>query len=226
MIDVDNLQGQAAGGSDRDRRLCTFRRRVGRLAFALLLAGASSVATGCYVGGARPADPSALTPAQGWLRANDVALTHQQREDDCGAAALSMVMGAVHVPMKRDEIVALVPPRDGGIRAGDLRDVARRRGLGAYVVAGRRQDLAAELVRGRPVLVGLAKPLSNGQAALHYEVVAGLRQGTWDVLTADPFAGWRTFTWDAFAKEWAATGAVTLIVMPRMDARATPAPVN
>jgi len=190
---------------------------------AVACAAAMGAWSGCYVGGARPADPSVLTPAQGWLRAHDVALTSQQREDDCGAAALSMVMGALHVPLGRDEIVAEAPPQGGGIRAGDLRDVARRRGLAAYVVAGRRQDLADQLVRGRPVLVGLAKPLSNGQAALHYEVVAGLRQGTWDVLTADPVAGWRTFTWSSFAKEWASTGAVTLIVLPRTGTSATPA---
>lgn len=226
MIGSNNPNPPRAGGSFTDRRRGARRGRASHVAFAIVLAAVVSASAGCYVGGARPADPRVLTPAQGWLRAEDVALTPQQREDDCGAAALSMVMGALHVPMRRDEIVALAPPREGGIRAGDLRDIARRRGLRAYVVAGRRQDLLDQLVQRRPVLVGLAKPLSNGRAALHYEVVAGLRQGSWDVLTADPFAGWRTFSWESFAREWAATGAVTLIVLPGADVQASARPLD
>jgi len=195
-------------GSPRGRG----RRIVGRALFVVwaLLGGA-----GCYVGGSRAVDPRDFTAARGWVRSRDFAWVPQKHEDDCGAAALAMVLGAFDVPLSRDEVAAASPPQEGGIRAGSLRDIARGAGLASYVVSGRLHDLEAELGLGHPILVGLGKPLVGKRAALHYEVVAGLQRGTHAILTADPAAGWRAFTWDDFAREWATTGAVTVVVFPR-----------
>lgn len=125
-----------------------------------------------------------------------------------------MVFGAFEVPLSREQVAAAAPPRDGGIRAGSLRDIARGAGLSSYVVAGRLHDLEEQLRLGHPILVGLGKPLTGKRVALHYEVVAGLQQGTHAILTADPAAGWRSFNWHDFAREWATTGAVTVVVFP------------
>ena len=76
-----------------------------------------------------------------------------------------MVLAHFGVPASLAEVVSADPPRDGGVRAGDLRDVARAKGLSAFVVAGTFADLFEQLGHGRPVLVGLAKPITGGARA-------------------------------------------------------------
>jgi len=168
----------------------------------------------CYVGGAKTVDPRRMDAASGWLRADNVSFVPQRGEDDCGAAALAMVLNALHADGGREEIVRAIPPREGGIRAGDLRDFARRAGLRAFVLKGTREDLQSQLSRGRPVLVGLAKPLSDKRAILHYEVVAGMHPDTGAILTVDPAVGWRESSWVDFEREWQPTGEVTLLILP------------
>jgi len=171
----------------------------------------------CYVGGAKTVDPRRMDEASGWLRARNVSFVPQRAEDDCGAAALAIVLNALHAEGGREEIARAIPPRDGGIRAGDLRDFARRAGLRAFVLKGTREDLQTQLSRGRPVLVGLAKPLSDKRAILHYEVVAGMHRDTGAILTVDPAVGWRESSWVDFAREWQPTGGVTLLIFPTWD---------
>src|SRR6185312_5680762 len=102
--------------------------------------------------------------------------------------------------------------RAGGVRAGDLRDVAREKGLAAFVVAGTFGDLSEQLARGRPVLVGLATPMTGGRALAHYEVVVAIDRRDGRLLTLDPGRGLREDSLAGFAREWAPTGRVTLIV--------------
>ena len=108
------------------------------------------------------------------------------------------------------EVVAADPPRDGGVRAGDLRDVARAKGLSAFVVAGTFADLFEQLGNGRPVPVGLAKPMTGGRARAHYEVVVAICDHR--LLTLDPARGLSENSLEDFARESAPTGQVTLIV--------------
>ena len=101
---------------------------------------------------------------------------------------------------------------------GTLRDVARARGLDAYVVSGTFEDLFAQVGLGRPVVVGLAKPmaLTGGRSLAHYEVVVGLNRAKRLILSLDPANGLRENTFEGFAREWAPTSQVTIVFLPRV----------
>ncbi|HXT94661.1 MAG TPA: cysteine peptidase family C39 domain-containing protein [Polyangia bacterium] len=184
-------------------------RAAFRLALIVLLAPA------CYAGSARSVSAeraSALAADPAWTFARDVPFVRQQSDADCGPAALAMVLQHFGLRTTLAELVAREPPRDGGVRAGDLRDVAREKGLAAFVVAGTFGDLSEQLARGRPVLVGLATPMTGGRALAHYEVVVAIDRRDGRLLTLDPGRGLREDSLAGFAREWAPTGRVTLIV--------------
>ena len=183
-----------------------------RAALWLGLLGAFTSA--CYAGSARslsPSQASALAADPAWTVVGDVPFVAQRGDDDCGPAALAMVLARLGQPVTLAEVAAAEPPTGGGVRAGDLRDFARRRGLEAFVVPGTFDDLFWELSHGRPVLVGLAKPMTGGRALAHYEVVVAINRRARQVLTLDPGRGLRENTLEGFAREWAPTGRVTLI---------------
>jgi len=187
------------------------RRAPSVLWLALLWASA----TGCYTGKSRVVSPqraSALAADPAWTFVPDVPFIAQQSDSDCGPAALAMVLAHFGVPASLAEVVAADPPRDGGVRAGDLRDLARAKGLSAFVVAGTFADLFEQLGHGRPVLVGLAKPMTGGRALAHYEVVVAIDRRDHRLLTLDPARGLSENSLEDFAREWAPTGQVTLIV--------------
>src|SRR5205807_768600 len=96
-----------------------------------------------------PADPAPLPAAitsaaaaaePGWQMVRDVPFVAQRSERDCGAAALAMVLAYWRAPATLDEIEAVAPVEGGGIRAGALRDLARQKGLEAFVVSGTLND--------------------------------------------------------------------------------------
>jgi ABC-type bacteriocin/lantibiotic exporter with double-glycine peptidase domain len=187
--------------------------RPSRAAFWLLLLAAT--ASACYAGEARTVSPqraSALAADPSWTFARDVPFVAQRSDFDCGPAALAMVLGHFGLGTTLADAVASNAARTGGVRAGDLRDLARAKGLAAFVVAGTFADLFAELAQGRPVLVGLAKPMTGGRAIAHYEVVVAIGKRDRRLLTLDPAAGLRENSLQGFAQEWAPTGRVTLIV--------------
>jgi hypothetical protein len=132
-----------------------------------------------------------------------------------------MVLAHFGVSATLEQVTALGPPSDGGVRAGALRDVARGKGLEAFVVSGTLKDLTAQIERGRPVLVGLAKPLLGGRAIAHYEVVVGINRAKRSVLSLDPSRGPRENSWEGFAREWVATGQVTIVIFDEAQAGLT-----
>ena len=191
------------------------------------------IAPACYAGSAHTIPASSLgTMARDptWQIVNGVPYVAQESASDCGPAALAMVLAHYRVPAA----TASRPEFEGGdVRAGTLRDVARAQGLEAYVVSGTFEDLFAQVGRGRPVLVGLAKPmaLTGGRALAHYEVVIGINRTKRLVLSLDPATGLRENTVEGFAREWAPTKQVTIVVFPRAAADANaraggPAPLR
>jgi ABC-type bacteriocin/lantibiotic exporter with double-glycine peptidase domain len=186
--------------------------RAGRTAVGLALVGL--LASGCYAGSARSvsaARAAALASDPAWTFAPDVPFVAQRTDADCGPAALAMVLRHYGVQASL-ALTARTPPAGGGVRAGDLRDTSRRAGFSAFVVAGTFADLSEQLARGRPVLVGLATPITGGRALAHYEVVVGIDRRDRRLLTLDPARGLREDSLEGFAREWAPTGRVTLIV--------------
>ena len=84
-------------------------------------------------------------------------------------------------------------------------------------MSGTFDDLFAEIGHGRPVVVGLAKPmaLTGGRALAHYEVVVGVSRSKRLILTLDPAMGVRENSFEGFAREWAPTQKVTIVFLPR-----------
>jgi len=139
----------------------------------------------------------------------------QAVREDCGAAALAMVLRYWGITVTPATITAVNPPvPDRGIKAADLREFARHQGLQAFVIQGQQRDLEREVHRHRPVLVGMMKRyiLRNYP---HYEVVVGINRQKQQVLTLDPAHGLRVNGREGFAAEWAKTGQVALIVFPQ-----------
>lgn len=155
----------------------------------------------------------------GFRRIDRVELVRQRGTKDCGSAALSTVLlywrpkGAP--ALERDAIEARLRKRtDQGLSASELRDYARQQGFSAFVLEGAFSDLEHELRLGRPVIVGVHKPLSSGDVLSHYEVFIGYHHEKRQVLTLDPAHGLRRNGLEGFLTEWQSAGNVTLVVMP------------
>src|SRR5205807_419832 len=85
--------------------------------------------------GGRPAAPADLERQgdDGWLLVEGVPPVRQATREDCGAAALAMVLGYWGLPVGRADVSAAHPPApEHGIKAAALRDFARRQGLEAF----------------------------------------------------------------------------------------------
>jgi ABC-type bacteriocin/lantibiotic exporter with double-glycine peptidase domain len=170
---------------------------------------------GCYHGSAQNISRTELTRARGWMVVTpDIHLVRQTSDNQCGAAALAMVLQRWAVPASSEEIFAAIPVEKGhGLAAGALRDFARGKGLQAFVIKGEVADLLKEVGANRPVLVGLVQRYSD-RARAHYEVVAGINPTTRSILLLDPGRGLRQDGYDGFAAEWEAAGRMALVVLP------------
>jgi len=194
------------------RNFAEVRSRRGTLFGLVLVAGVALA--GCYHGTARSVSPADLRAQPGWVMVPGVSLVRQESMRDCGPAALAMVLQRWGVPdSSRADVEKALPPGGAttGAAAGDLRDLARRRGLRAFLISGRVEDLMHEVGAGRPVLVGLVQRYGD-QALSHYEVVVGYNPVTRQLLLHDPGRGPREDDFDGFGKEWKPTGNLTLVV--------------
>jgi ABC-type bacteriocin/lantibiotic exporter with double-glycine peptidase domain len=188
-------------------------RRPRRLALLACL-----LASGCYLGSARSTTPAELVGEGGWEVIEAIPDIRQIDREDCGAAALAMVLNYWGRPITRDEITLASPPApDRGLRAALLRDIAVRQGLQAFLIQGQPGDLEREIHRRHPVLVGMMKRYFFRNYP-HYEVVVGINRQKQRVLTLDPAHGLRVNGSDAFATEWAKAGRLTLVIFPQIAA--------
>jgi hypothetical protein len=177
-----------------------------------------ALGSGCYAGTAHAISPHDIAADPGWVVVSHVPLLRQNGSSDCGAAALAMVLSYWARPTTVAEIDARDPQAAAhGWKAGQLRDLAREKGLRAFVVSGRLEDLSNELGRGRPVVVGLVKRYGD-RARAHYQVVIGIHPQKQRILSLDPAAGWREDSVEGFAREWLPAEQVTLVFLPGADA--------
>jgi len=100
-----------------------------------------------------------------------------------------------------------------GARLGDLRDVARARGLTAFAIVGDRATIVHELEAGRPVIVGLHIRKGLRRALSHYEVVVAMNVRDDRFVTIDPASGWRIRGWPDLDAEWLPAGRPALVVV-------------
>jgi predicted double-glycine peptidase len=185
------------------------KRRIGGAALLILAA----VASGCgYLGSARSLDLEDFDREAGWLAVRDVAFQKQKTDMDCGAASVAMVLTHWGHPSTPEDVIAGCASSKEGMRAGDLRDHIKNRGLKGFLIHGNFEDLKTELSARRPVIVGLVKPYANGGLS-HYEVVVGLNLEQKRVATLDPARGPRQNTFEGFLQEWEPTGSLTIVVI-------------
>jgi ABC-type bacteriocin/lantibiotic exporter with double-glycine peptidase domain len=199
--------------------------------FPLLAAAVLLASSGCYRGAGVAADPTEISREEGWVRV-DVPLVRQRGKSDCGVAALASVLsyhGRGSSPAVIEQRLGGAPAR--GVRASELVEYARGQGLAAFVLFATVDDLRHELERGRPVIVGIAKPYSGKRALTHYQVVVGYDRRRDRLLTLDPADGIREYPTAGFLREWQATRRVAIVVMepprgdpPQGDARSSLSP--
>ena len=129
-----------------------------------------------------------------------------------------MVVTYWNIPLSMDEVAKACPlVPESGIKAKDLRDLARKQGLQAYLFHGQWEDLEHEVGLGHPVIVGLVKPYLTGPLT-HYEVVVAVHPEQKSVVTLDPGNGWRRNSLEGFRKEWEPAGFLTMVFF-REEAR-------
>jgi ABC-type bacteriocin/lantibiotic exporter with double-glycine peptidase domain len=178
------------------------------------LLGGSFELAGCYHGSARSVSLGDLHGEPGWLMVHNVPMLHQSSDHDCGAAALAMILarwGVVTASGAELEVLHAVPlDPQHGITAGALRDLARRRGLRAFLIKGEIADLTREIGLDRPVLVGLVQRYGD-DALSHYEVVVGMNPRARRLLLFDPARGPREDDYDGFATEWGRADHLALV---------------
>jgi ABC-type bacteriocin/lantibiotic exporter with double-glycine peptidase domain len=168
---------------------------------------------GCYRGSAHAVSAGELSREGGWELVPDVPYIPQATEHACGVAALAMVFE--HWGIARSEAEVLRPGAAGsqGITAGALRDLARAKGLHAFLIQGEEADLVREVELNRPVLVGLVQRYTD-RSYSHYEVVTGINRWTRRVLMLDPGRGLREDDLASFIVEWQGAGRLALVVGP------------
>lgn len=183
---------------------------------SLLFLAALSVVSGCanlgYAGSARALEPGAWRSQPGWLAVDGVPTLRQSGDHDCGITALAMVLRHWGSDVPQEEFARKSTKQRWS--AGELRDVARAKGFGSFVVKGKVEDLVHELKSGRPVIVGTAKPVVTGEHVAHFEVVVGMHADTQRIATLDPAAGVRQNSYQGFLEEWLSTDSLILVVLP------------
>jgi ABC-type bacteriocin/lantibiotic exporter with double-glycine peptidase domain len=176
-----------------------------RIFCAALLAVAAPGCVSGYAGTARVADP-AILDEPGWVAVRGVPVRLQESADDCGTAALAMVLG------KYGEEASEI--RVPSLRADAIRDAARGLHYESYSVPAHLEDLEAELKEGRPIVVGLVKPQWKG-AVTHYEVVVGIDRAGGRIATHDPARGLTVNSIQGFDVEWSEANRVAVIIAPK-----------
>ena len=105
-----------------------------------------------------------------------------------------------------------------------MRDAARARGLQAFVISATFGDLNTHIERGRPVLVGMAKPmaLTGGKALAHYEVVIGMNRKQKRSCRSIPRSVCANIRFEGFAREWIPTRRLAIVFLPQEPASRSP----
>lgn len=199
------------------------RRARAPVILGLLAALSGAALPGCigigYTGAARPLDPARLTAEPGWSAVRPMRALRQETLSDCGAAAMAMVAVHYGVTVSPAEVADDVGPSarsQRGIRLASLRSWAWDRGLRAFAIHASFRDLAHEVDRNRPVIIGLIQPHGRHRTS-HYEVVVGVQRDRKEVATIDPASGWRLRTIAELDREWKPAGHPALVVLPPSD---------
>jgi hypothetical protein len=138
---------------------------------------------------------------------------HAQRTDECGPAALAMLLGWSGLAVSTQELIdeVMLPAREGSTQPA-LVAAVRRRGRVAVPVRGS-ADVFAELAAGRPVLT--LQDLGYGPLSRwHYSVLIGYDLGRDTVLLHTGTDPERSFGRAAFERTWSHADEWGLLALP------------
>ncbi|HEY0713959.1 MAG TPA: cysteine peptidase family C39 domain-containing protein, partial [Polyangia bacterium] len=158
----------------------------------------------CASGPPRRGTPApGMVAAPGWATVSGLTFVPQEGRADCGAAALAMLLGRWGSDTSAEAMRTRTGPIDDreGLKAGRLRAIARAEGLNAFIISGTFEDLAHEVERGHPVVVGVLRAVGR-RGYPHYVVVTGVNRERRRLLTADPAEGWKEQTFEDFESRW------------------------
>jgi predicted double-glycine peptidase len=185
------------------------RASLPRVALAVL----ATLNLGCasYQGSAKPARMDVVVSNPNWVMIPNFPRVLQTGTHDCGAAVLAAVLEYWGKPTTPDRVAGAEGKHGKRLSASELERHARKSGLSSFVFYGNLGDLMHEVRRGRPVIVGVGKPIGEDKAIAHYEVVIGFDPQQKRVLLLDPAVGFVTNSYEGFGKEWAASKGVTIV---------------
>ncbi len=140
----------------------------------------------------------------------DVPVKRQASGPCCGSACLAMVLSYWGLDPAAVSAVAGGPCPKEGYSGGELADLARSVGYTARVYTSSFEDLEAQVVATRPVIVML-----GGEGRRHFLVVVGLSRDRSRVIMNDPTSG-RVFLETAdFRERWRISANFALLVLPK-----------
>lgn len=176
----------------------------------MVIAGLALVGcTATYSGAGRATSKTALAAEPGWVMTEVPEL--QQRElADCGPTALAMLAAhwGIDPEVARGAVVA-----SSDATFAQLRTAARGLGLEAFVISGDVETVVHELELGRPILIGLLRPMGRKHARGHYEVIVGVHAERKLAATIDPAGGWKVRSFAELDQEWLPTKRAAMVVV-------------
>jgi ABC-type bacteriocin/lantibiotic exporter with double-glycine peptidase domain len=137
----------------------------------------------------RPARPSSASIH----RLDTVGVIRQRRTDDCGIAAVAMLLRRVGTPVDLDGLWSEPGPTPRGETLRDLMDLASRHGV------------ALEPVSAQPTQHASVRPPWIAHLSWQHYVVVESDSGAM-LIVADPRGARYSYTADAFARAWSGHG--------------------
>ena len=176
------------------------------LAAVLLLAGCATPQSAALL-----ANPPAALPPRVELSAVPF---HPQEDYQCGPAALATTLAHAGVQVTPEELVSQVylPARKGSLQA-EMLAAARRRGLAAYPLSPRLEDLLREVADGTPVIV--LQNLGFGfRPVWHYAVVVGYDLSSEEIILRSGTTRRLALAFNSFERSWAGGGHWGMLTLP------------
>jgi ABC-type bacteriocin/lantibiotic exporter with double-glycine peptidase domain len=148
----------------------------------------------------------------------DVPYVPQSSAEDCGAAALSSVGQYWDFDMTPAAILRKYPlqPDAPGYSMGELKRIAQKEGLTAFVIPGQFSLIEEQIRSGRPLIVPLQLDTIPAvvQPFDHYVIIVGMSKARSTVILMDPQKGLISLKRLDFMKAWSAKEKAILLVAP------------
>ena len=175
-----------------------------------------------------PLPPLALTDLPSRMELTQVPF-YPQEADQCGPAALAMVLSYAGLPRNaeqmRDEVY--LPLRQGSLQI-EMVSAVRRAGLVPMVLNGGIHELLSTIARGQPVIVLLRAPWPVGPP-WHYAVAVGFDVIKEEIVLRSGSSARQVMSLRDFQGQWSAAHDWGLVVKPAhqrlsLNAAASPPP--